>query len=319
MPVIHLQRKIKASPATVWRVISDLASFDEVAPHVSRVEMLPAGEDGRPRRRLYGLGGYTWTERVVDWREGTGYALTVDGSDSLYPFRSMTRRFELEEVGDGVLVRLHYEFSPKYGPLGLAAHHLFFHRRRRELYVELLNNWVARIRDREWAHRVTVATIMQEKGDEVVTAAADASLTDLSQLLRERRIGAVLIVDGKGDLAGLVSERDVVAAIGAYGSEGLSRRAEDIMTRKLVVCEPGDDMLHVMACMADCRVRHLPVMEGGELAGIISMSDVVGVRIRGLEAESETMREYIEGREWRYHQTGGHDVAGLRQEIANPR
>ena len=91
------------------------------------------------------------------------------------------------------------------------------------------------------------------------------------------------------------------------------------MSRKLVVCEPQNDLDFVLACMTDRRVRHLPVMDDGELVGIISIGDVVKARINTLETESETMREYIAGREWRYHHqhTGVQDVAALRQDLGN--
>ncbi|MBT8136272.1 MAG: CBS domain-containing protein [Gammaproteobacteria bacterium] len=319
MPVIHLQRKIKAHADVVWRVISDLQSFADASPHISKVEMLD-GANGTARRRLYSIRGYTWTEHCTQWDEGRSYTMEVDSSDGVYPFRSMTRRFEVEEQDDGVVLRMHYKYQPKYGLAGRLMDALFLHRKRRNLYRELMNNWVAKIRDREWAYTVTVATILQSKGHDVVTANVSDSIIEVARILRQNRIGAVLIRDESGQLAGLASERDITSALGDHGPEALQHPIGDVMARKLVVCEPHHDMGFVMACMTDRRVRHLPVLEGGELVGIISIGDVVKARIYDLESESETMREYIAGREWSYHHkvTGVHDVAALRQELGNP-
>ncbi len=318
MPVIHLERKVKAHADVVWRVISDLASFAEVAPHISAVEML-GGEKGAARRRLYSDLGYSWTEHCIEWQEGKAYAMEVDSSDPPYPFRAMIRRFELEEQSDGVVVRMHYDYKPKFGVFGRIYDRLFLHRKRRDTYFELMSNWIARIRDLEWAYKVTVATILQSKGHDVITARPDDDIIDVAKTLRNNRIGTVLITDEGGHLLGLASERDIVMGMAEYGSGALTRPVSDVMTSKLVVCEPGNDMVFVMACMTDRRVRHLPVLDNGKLVGIISIGDVVRARIFSLESESETMREYIAGREWRYHHkvTGVHDVASLRQELSN--
>lgn len=318
MPVIHVERKVKAHADVVWRVISDLAAFADVSPHVSEVEML-GGSKGEARRRLYSPSGYSWTEHCIEWQEGKAYAMEVDESDPVYPFKKMVRRFELEEQSDGVVVRMHYEYVPKYGIAGRLYNAIFLHRKRRALYVEVLENWISRIRDLEWAYKVTVATVLQGKGHEVITARQDDDIIDVARLLRNNRIGAVLITDSEGQLVGLTSERDIVMGIAEYGAAAMNRPVSDVMTSKLVVCEPHNDMVFVMACMTDRRVRHLPVMQDGNLVGIISIGDVVKARIYSLETESETMREYIAGREWRYHHkvTGVHDVAALRQELTN--
>ncbi|MBT8132492.1 MAG: CBS domain-containing protein [Gammaproteobacteria bacterium] len=317
MPVIKLQRKIKAHADVVWRVISDLSGFANVAPHVSKVELLDgAGETAR--RRLVSPKGYSWTERCVAWDEGKSYAMEVDSSDGVYPFKKMHRQFELEEQDDGVVLRMYYKYTPKYGLAGRIADAVFLHRKRRALYEELLNNWIARIRDMEWAYTVTVATILQSKGHEVIMATEDQSIIDVARILRKNRIGALLIKNGVGELVGLASERDIASALGDHGPDALNLPIGDVMARNLVVCEPHNDMGFVMACMTDRRVRHLPVIDKGNLAGIISIGDVVKARIYSLESESETMREYIAGREWRYHNkvTGVHDVAALRQELS---
>lgn len=316
MPAIHLERKVKAHADVVWRVISDLRAFAEVAPHISDVEILE-GEGPSARRRLYSDLGYSWTEHCTDWQEGRAYTMEVDDSDPVYPFKRMVRRFELEEMPDGVVVRMHYRYQPKYGIFGRFMDLVFLHRKRRKIYIELLDNWIARIRNLEWAYKVTVATILQGKGSNVITARPDDDIIDVAKTLRKNRIGAVLITDAEGSLVGLTSERDIVMGMAEYGADAITRPVSDVMSTKLVVCEPHNDMVFVMACMTDRRVRHLPVMDNNKLVGIISIGDVVRERINNLESESETMREYIAGREWSYHYkaTGVHDVTSLRGEL----
>lgn len=316
MPVINLQRRIKAHADLVWRVISDLAAFAEVTPHISKVEMLD-GEKATARRRLYSHSGYSWTERCVMWDEGKAYTMEVESSDSAYPFKKMQRSFALEEQPHGVVLRMRFEYKTKYGLFGQIRDRLFLRRKRQALYEELLNNWIARIRDQEWSYSVTVATVLDSKGHDIVMAAEDDSIIEVARILRKNRIGALLIHDKEGQLVGLASERDIASALADHGPTALDFPISDVMAKELVVCEPHNDLDFVLACMTDQRIRHLPVMQEGELVGIISIGDVVKARIYSLETESETMREYIAGRAWQYHSkhTGVHDVTALRQDV----
>ena len=111
---------------------------------------------------------------------------------------------------------------------------------------------------------------------------------------------AVLVIDEAEQLCGIVSERDVVRALAEQAAQALAQPVSSIMSSNLVVCAPEHDMEFVMACMTDRRIRHLPVLREGRLAGIISIGDVVRQRIMMLESQSQNMRDYIEAREWRY-------------------
>lgn len=170
-----------------------------------------------------------------------------------------------------------------------------------------MENWVARIRDRELGFRVTVATVLARKGSDVVTVPVTATLGEVASVLSENRIGCVMVMDSGPDsqVCGLCSERDIVRGVNANGAEALAMPVSSVMATELVVASPDHDMFYLMACMSDRRIRHLPVIEDGRLLGIISIGDVVKERIDGLEAEHETMREYIAGREWRYHRQLG--------------
>ncbi len=139
---------------------------------------------------------------------------------------------------------------------------------------------------------MTVARIINEKGRDVVTTSPGASLADVAGLLSEKRIGAVLVVDGP-ELLGILSERDIVRALARHGAAALDKLAADCMTARVVTCRPEDTINDVMQKMTTGRFRHVPVLENGRLAGVVSIGDVVKRRIAEVEREAEEIREYI--------------------------
>jgi CBS domain-containing protein len=139
---------------------------------------------------------------------------------------------------------------------------------------------------------MTVKAILSRKGTNVVTIAPTASISDAVRILNERRIGAIIVQDGAG-AAGLISERDVVRVLAERGSEALTVPVGDVMTRKLVTCTPADTVDRIMEQMTSGKFRHVPVLDNGRLAGIISIGDVVKHRLEEMEQESTAMRDYI--------------------------
>ena len=138
-----------------------------------------------------------------------------------------------------------------------------------------------------------VATILQDKGDKVTTLEGDTSLEDAIKALARHRIGAVVILDAQQHIAGVFSERDAVRAISEEGADALLRPISDLMTRKVISCSREDGLDQVLEQMTTGRFRHLPVVEGGQLCGIISIGDVVKLKIASTESEAEALREYI--------------------------
>jgi CBS domain-containing protein len=137
-----------------------------------------------------------------------------------------------------------------------------------------------------------VAHILNEKGRDVVTAGPGVSLAEVAAILSEQRIGAVVIVEGEA-IQGILSERDIVLALAKHGAEALRKPAGQCMTARVITCRPEDTILDVMQKMTSGRFRHLPVVDGGRLSGIVSIGDVVKRRIAEVEQEADQIREYI--------------------------
>jgi CBS domain-containing protein len=142
-------------------------------------------------------------------------------------------------------------------------------------------------------NRVTVRAILKGKGAAVVTAVPGETLHRIAQLIAEYRIGAVLILDKEGRPVGIVSERDIVNAMAASGAAALALTAADAMSRSLMTCKPSDTADEILTVMTHSRVRHLPVMEDGQMIGIVSIGDVVKRKLDDAAAEVGLLRDYV--------------------------
>jgi CBS domain-containing protein len=139
---------------------------------------------------------------------------------------------------------------------------------------------------------MTVAAILSSKGREVATTTAARTVAEAAAVLARKKIGALVVLEGDR-IAGIISERDIVRAIAATGGAALTEPIDAIMTRTVVTCTDAETIDSVMARMTRGRFRHLPVMRGGKLDGIVSIGDVVKARISQVEREAEDMRAYI--------------------------
>ncbi|MEJ8475543.1 CBS domain-containing protein [Roseibium algae] len=140
---------------------------------------------------------------------------------------------------------------------------------------------------------MTVASILNGKGHDIISEKAQTPLSDICKVLAEKGIGAIIVTDGNGHIEGIISERDIVKSIGRNGPESLSLPVGDIMTRSVVTCTEADTINDVMSKMSQGRFRHVPVVKDGKVYGLISIGDVVKYRIAQVEQEAEHMRSYI--------------------------
>jgi CBS domain-containing protein len=139
-----------------------------------------------------------------------------------------------------------------------------------------------------------VRAILHQKGADVVTVEESATLREAARSLGEHGIGALVIAPSAREVRGIISERDVVRAIAEHGPDALDLPVSRFMTTTLATCTPDDGVDALMATMTSRRVRHLPVLEDGRLAGIVSIGDVVKHRVEELQVEAQTLHEYIE-------------------------
>ncbi len=139
---------------------------------------------------------------------------------------------------------------------------------------------------------MNVASILKAKGSDVVTIAPVMTLGEAAKLLTSRRIGAVIVMHGQ-QVLGILSERDIVKSIAVSGAEALDRPVRDVMTARVITCSLNDSVDELMDSMTEGRFRHLPVIDRGQLVGIISIGDVVKHRIAETVMETEAMRLYI--------------------------
>ena len=140
---------------------------------------------------------------------------------------------------------------------------------------------------------MTVSVILAAKGREVISVEPNATLTSVVALLAERRIGAALVLGVDRRIVGIVSERDIVRALGERGPAALDDPVSRIMTRRVSTCTEGETISSIMERMTEGKFRHLPVVDQGRVVGIISIGDVVKHRLHEMERDSAAMRDYI--------------------------
>jgi CBS domain-containing protein len=140
---------------------------------------------------------------------------------------------------------------------------------------------------------MTVSAILAGKGRDVVTIGGEATVAEVVNVLAAKKIGAIVVTDERGHIAGIVSERDIVRALAEKAGAALAGRVATIMTHTVVTCSEGETIDGVMSRMTRGRFRHMPVVTNGRLSGIISIGDIVKARIEQVEREAEEMRAYI--------------------------
>ena len=300
MQAFEIQRSIKAHANVVWEVLTDHQSFAEISPDITRLESL-SGEKLGLVNRFHHKSGKVWDEQCTEWHENRSYTMAVISRDYVLPVSGMKRSCSMEERQKDTLIRLRYEYLPKYGPLGgllnkyqiLPVLKMYSH--------ALMDNLIGKIHHREWGSFVTAATILKGKGADTLSVSPDARVMDMIGLLTARCIGSVVVLDANRRIVGIVSERDVVHELAEHGPGVLEQSVATVMTKGVITCRPDDNLQKLMTCMTDRRVRHLPVVDGSELVGIVSIGDIVKARMDELEHESGALENYIRNRRWQQH------------------
>jgi CBS domain-containing protein len=136
-----------------------------------------------------------------------------------------------------------------------------------------------------------VAEILRQKGQDVISVRPTETIDTLSHRLRMARIGAMVVTGEGGALIGIISERDVVHGIAEHGASCLELTVADLMTRRVITCSPEDSVTRISRLMTDNRIRHLPVVDGAGLVGVVSVGDVVKNRLEEMSLEASVLRD----------------------------
>ncbi len=138
-----------------------------------------------------------------------------------------------------------------------------------------------------------LSELLQRKTQEIYKIRADANIAEAAKMLTQNKIGALLVENDKGDIVGILSERDIVGGMGQHGADLHDVAVSALMTADIIRCSADDSVNQAMAMMTDRNIRHLPVFKGDQLTGFISIGDLVKCRIMEVQAEAEAMRQYI--------------------------
>ena len=138
-----------------------------------------------------------------------------------------------------------------------------------------------------------LAELIRGRSHEIVKIRPEKSIAEAALALTENKIGALLVESQDGEIAGILSERDIVGGMAPHGADLHDVAVSELMTRDVIRCSPGDTVNEAMAMMTDRRIRHLPVFDGEQLVGFISIGDLVKCRIMEVQSEAEALRQYI--------------------------
>jgi CBS domain-containing protein len=141
-----------------------------------------------------------------------------------------------------------------------------------------------------------VRDLLAAKGHDVATISQERSVSDAVALLKERRIGALVVTGPTPPLVGIFSERDVVRALATHGGDVLTLKVAELMSSDVTVCDESTSVTKLMGLMTENRIRHLPVVDDGKLTGMISIGDVVKARFDELEHEKKDLLDYVTAR-----------------------
>jgi CBS domain-containing protein len=141
-----------------------------------------------------------------------------------------------------------------------------------------------------------VSNLLATKGHDVATISQESTVSDALAILKERRIGALIVTGATAPLVGIFSERDAVRALATNGAEALAFTVAQLMTSDVAVCDEDTSVTHLMGMMTERRIRHVPVVDEGRLVGLVSIGDVVKARFDELELDKKELLDYVSAR-----------------------
>src|SRR4030042_2366630 len=141
--------------------------------------------------------------------------------------------------------------------------------------------------------KTTVKDILSKKGMDVISIQAGSSLMDAVKLMREHKIGAVLVLGKKDSIEGILTERDVLNAVDKYNGNVENVKVDDMMTRNIIIAIPDDDIQYLMGIMAKNRIRHIPIVSKNKIEGLVSIRDLIRSKLEDAEFKNRLLTDYI--------------------------
>jgi CBS domain-containing protein len=138
---------------------------------------------------------------------------------------------------------------------------------------------------------MTVASVLKSKRPAVLWVSPALSVGEVAERLRSAEVGVMIVSNNGESLQGLISERDIAHGLAVHGAALLSLKASDLMARSVITCAPGDSVADIARIMTMRRIRHIPVLDGGKVVGVISIGDVLKSRISEIELEANVLRD----------------------------
>lgn len=296
---LEVDKRVKGDPENIWEILTDIESFAEAAPNVIRVENI-SGDGLGMVRRIHHNSGRSWEETCKDWQAQSRFTMQVNTEDYPLPVTNLRRITSMEQIQNSVVIKIRYEYTPKYGPLGYLLDKYQIRPILKIFATQLTDNLAKKINQQSVTTAITAVTILDSKDSTLISITPETLISEACELLTEKRIGCVMVLNPQGKIAGILSERDVVNGLANAGQPILNKPAKEFMTQNVITSQPEDTLEMIMSCMTKHRFRHLPVVnEDDKLLGVISIGDVVNARMSELEQESTVMQQYIEGRKWR--------------------
>jgi CBS domain-containing protein len=299
MLTLEIDKRVKGGLDSIWDTLTDMKIFTETAPDIIRVEQL-SGEGLGMVRQIHHKSGRIWEEECKEWEPQSRFTVQIKTDSYPLPVTYLRRTISMEQRQKNVVIKIRYEYTPKYGPLGYFLDKYQVRPILKIFSTQLLDNLAKKIHQQNTDATITATTILKSKGSAILTITPETLISEASKILTDKRIGCVIALNKEDKIAGILSERDIVNGLANAGQPILNMPATQFMTHNVIVSHPDDSMAKLMSVMSAKRIRHLPVVDKNEhLVGVISIGDIINARMTELEQESDAMHQYIEGRKWR--------------------
>ncbi len=299
MLILENDKRVKGKLDNIWEILTDVKCFADAGPDIIRVEHL-AGEGLGMIRRVHHRVSGAWEEECIAWKPQSHFTMQVTGGNYLLPVTYLRRITSMQQKQKNVVIKIRYEYTPKYGPFGLFLNKHQIIPILNLFSSQLVDNLAKIIHQRNIDVSISAASILKNKHSDIHTITPDTLILAACKILTKYKIGSVIVLDPQGKIVGILSERDIVNGIANSDRPILDQAASEFMTHKVICSHPDDSLATLMSVMNAKHIRHLPVVDDNEyLMGIIDITDIINARMLELEQTSAAMYQYIEGRKWR--------------------